>query len=192
MSSLLFGGARLDARLADAALVLFRVYFGLTMMLAGLDKLPLPEWMVDQVVEVGFPFPAFMGWMASFVEFAGGFLIVIGWLTRPAAFLLAFSMSVAAFGFHGVLPLVDMHIAQGYVWAFVLLTFMGAGHYSMDRVTRDSGRGRRRRTFESWCIVLVLALFGIGLYLQFGVEPATAEDVSEVRMEQAWTGEAPA
>lgn len=46
-------------------------------------------------LNVGF-YPVFWGFMAGFAEFVCSILLVIGILFRPAAFLLAFTMFVAA------------------------------------------------------------------------------------------------
>jgi len=74
--------------------------------------------------------PVFWGFMAAFAEFGGGLLLAVGLLTRPAAFLIAFTMLVA----------VVMHHAQGESYTypmelmFVALGLMvsGAGKYSLD------------------------------------------------------------
>jgi putative oxidoreductase len=78
-------------------------------------------------------FPAFWGFMAAFAEFGGGILILLGFLFRPAALLLAFTMAVATI----------MHVKTGdefkvYSHAmelfivFVGLMFVGPGKLSID------------------------------------------------------------
>ena len=106
---------------------------------AGLDKIPLPDWMVDQVITVGFPLPVFFAWVACFTEFGFGLLLILGFMTRLSALMLAFTIGVAAFGFHGVLPLIGMHITQHYLWLFVLLAAVGAGRYSIDYLVKKPG-----------------------------------------------------
>ncbi|MEQ8837334.1 MAG: hypothetical protein RID07_11070, partial [Lacipirellulaceae bacterium] len=50
---------------ADLALLGARLYGGVTIAYAGLDKLPRPDWMVDQVVKIGwFPVPEFFATVA--------------------------------------------------------------------------------------------------------------------------------
>ncbi len=74
--------------------------------------------------------PVFWGFMAAFAEFGGGLLLAAGLLTRPAAFLIAFTMLVA----------IVMHHAQGDSFNYPLemmsvalgLLISGAGRYSLD------------------------------------------------------------
>jgi putative oxidoreductase len=78
--------------------------------------------------------PIFWGFMAAFSEFAGGILFILGFLFRPAALLLTFTMVVAS----------TMHLSQGdpfgvYSHAvelgivFFSLIFVGPGKLSIDR-----------------------------------------------------------
>ena len=108
--------------LTEPIMLLARLYAGLTIASAGLDKLPTPDWMVDQVVQLKlFPQPAWFAFIACFTEFVCGILLAVGLLTRSSGLLLAFTMGVAAFRFHRVTPLLGMHIAQGFVWLFMML-----------------------------------------------------------------------
>jgi hypothetical protein len=52
---MLFGHVSVPGIPANVALLLLRIYAGYTIMMAGLDKLPLPAWMTEQVAAVGFP-----------------------------------------------------------------------------------------------------------------------------------------
>lgn len=163
---------RPDSAAANSGLLLLRLYFGITIAGAGLDKLPTPEWMVQQVIDVGFPFPVLFAFVASWVEFAGGILIAVGLLTRPAALLVGFSMAVASFGFHGLLPLVDMHIAQGYVWACAALVGTGSGRYGLDAV---------QATWVSRLApVAAASLLAFGIYLEASAPDAPVQQEEEV------------
>ena len=114
-------------------LLLLRMYVGISMMLAGMDKIPLPTWMIEQVESISWmPLPFTMSWLACFSEFAGGFLITIGLFTRPAAFMLSITMAVAAFSSQGVELFTGIHVTQGYLWSYVALIGLGAGRISLD------------------------------------------------------------
>ena len=85
------------------------------------------------VAQMGFPAPEFFAWAAALSEFAGGLLIVIGFLTRPAAFFLFCTMTVAAFIAHSADPLDVKELALAY-WAMAsVLILTGPGKISIDR-----------------------------------------------------------
>jgi putative oxidoreductase len=50
---------------------------------------------------MGFPMPKLMAALAGGAECFGGILLAIGLFTRPAAFLIFFTMMVASFKVHG-------------------------------------------------------------------------------------------
>jgi uncharacterized membrane protein YphA (DoxX/SURF4 family) len=158
-----------------------RLYAGITIASAGFDKLPTPDWMVDQVIRLKvFPAPHVFAFAACFTEFVGGILLACGLFTRSSAFFLTFTMGVAAFGFHKVLPIVDMHIAQGFVWLFVVFLAIGPGKLSLDyclRPTRFDDDPRRKVLLRvKWFAALVLlATIGLGLYRQFVFQRPVAE-----------------
>jgi putative oxidoreductase len=79
--------------------------------------------------------PVAWGFLASAAEFAGGLCLIAGFLTRPAAALMAMTMGVATL----------MHLRQGDGLAgashaieaglvFLALLVTGPGRYSLDRV----------------------------------------------------------
>ncbi len=87
------------------------------------------KWMTD----LKFPAPAFMAYLGKGSELIGGILLLIGWLTRPAAIILAITMSAIAFGMgHGRIFTEDQHPFLFVVLSMVFV-FTGAGRYSIDR-----------------------------------------------------------
>jgi putative oxidoreductase len=78
------------------------------------------------------------------LELVGGLLIVVGFLTRPVAFILAGEMAVAYFQFHypsSFFPTVNQGIpAILYCFLFLYLMVAGAGAWSIDAMIA----GRRR------------------------------------------------
>lgn len=177
IKSILFGQIDIQSKTVNIALFLLRFYAGYTIMNAGLDKLPLPDWMVDQVIEMGFPFPTQFAWIASFSEFAFGFLLVFGLLTRISGSILAITMGVAAFAFQKVLPLLDMHIAQHFFWIYVVLISTGSGKYSLDYYLL------KRQSKSKALIISLIAfslLLGFGLYKEFSAQPTITEQKPEI------------
>lgn len=76
--------------------------------------------------------------IAGVLELVGGVLILIGWLTRPVAFVLSGEMAVAYFMGHASKgnPLVPMlnqgELAVLYCFVFLFLAAAGAGAWSVD------------------------------------------------------------
>ncbi|NNK80591.1 MAG: DoxX family membrane protein, partial [Flavobacteriales bacterium] len=155
-------------------LLMMRLYVGLSMMSAGLDKIPLPSWMTEQVEAIGWmPFPEAMAWIACFTEFAGGLLIAIGLFTRPAAFFLAITMAVAAFSAQDVALFTGIHVTQGYLWSYVAVLGLGAGRLSLDHLL-----GERAMVVGVVC-TLILA----GYSLSQGIAEPEPELTEEFKIE---------
>lgn len=131
--------------LAGRMLAVFRIVAGLMFIAAGTMKLfgfpanPMPGM-------PGIELWSQMG-IGAVLEIAGGTLIVLGLLTRPAAFILAGEMAVAYFQFHQ--PQAFWPNANGgvaavmYCFFFLSLVFSGAGEWSLDAAIHRS-RGTRR------------------------------------------------
>jgi putative oxidoreductase len=123
-------------RFQDVGLLILRIGIGIAFMVHGAPKLlGGPErWasLGGAMGNLGITFaPTFWGFMAGVAEFGGGLLLVLGFLFRPALFLLLFTMIVAA----------TQHIVtgQGSPWhaieagvLFLSLIFIGPGRYSLD------------------------------------------------------------
>ncbi len=122
----------------DKGLLILRIGLGIMFMIHGYPKITggIEKWtdIGGAMENLGITFmPAFWGFMASFAEFFGGLLLIIGLLFRPANFLLFFTMFVAAL----------MHIKSGDPISsayhsiedgivFLSLIFIGPGIYSLD------------------------------------------------------------
>jgi putative oxidoreductase len=75
-------------------------------------------------------------WIGAALEVFGGALLLLGFLTRPVAFILAGEMAVAYFQFHspaGFWPVLNGGVAA-VLYCFVWLYFSaaGAGPWSVD------------------------------------------------------------
>ncbi|WP_112945859.1 DoxX family protein [Rhizobium sp.] len=74
---------------------------------------------------------------AALLEFIGGIAILVGFLTRPVAFILAGQMAVAYFMAHfpsGFFPAVNGGAeAILYCFVFLFLVFAGAGAFAIDK-----------------------------------------------------------
>jgi putative oxidoreductase len=126
------------------ALVLLRLVLGAVMIGHGWLKVNghLHEF-ADHVASLGMP--AWLGYVSAFTEFGGGILLILGLLTRCAAFAILIDLSVA---------IAKVHWKHGFmgqggyefplaVWAIVFaLIFFGAGPISIDAIR--GGRGGNR------------------------------------------------
>ncbi len=74
---------------------------------------------------------------AGAIELVGGFLLLIGLFTRPAAFILAGEMAVAYFGFHAFeafWPILNKgELAALYCFVFLFFSVAGPGKFALDK-----------------------------------------------------------
>jgi len=159
-------------------LLCLRLYAGITIAKAGIDKLPLPAWMTEQVESMNFPFPEAFAFLASFSEYAFGLALAIGLFTRLSAIMVFIVMGVAAFAFQKVAPFIDMHIAQHYVWSCMLLAATGGGKFSIDYLVHHKGLLNKRRLFQL-ALPLFLGIVAFGLVRQFTGEVNQGNAVDE-------------
>ncbi len=78
--------------------------------------------------------------LAGMLELVGGVLMLLGWYTRPVAFVLSGEMAVAYFMAHqprSPLPLLNGgESAVLYCFVFLYLCIAGAGPWSIDALRR--------------------------------------------------------
>lgn len=139
---LLVGGDEPRSVAADVGSSILRIAIGLMMAFGhGLGKVPPAEGFVKLVAGLGFPVPEVFAWAAGLSEFLGGLLIAAGLFTRPAALLLAGTMTVAAFLQHGSHPFFSRtgpskEMAVLYLLAAIAFALAGSGRWSLDAVLR--------------------------------------------------------
>jgi putative oxidoreductase len=91
----------------------------------------------SSIVKWGLPAPLAWGYWIAILEFAGGIMLAIGFLTRPVAFLVAVEMAVAVIGVH--LPNGFFWTAKGFeyplLWGLLALAIAirGGDRLSVDR-----------------------------------------------------------
>ena len=121
--------------LSQSSLALLRAVVGVMIIHNGLDKLSNIESFAQAYVQViGLPFPIFFSYLAAFTELIGAPLLVLGLLTRPAAFGLFSTMCVAMY--HHVLvagfSIPYLELSAVYAACFLFFTVNGAGLFSTD------------------------------------------------------------
>ncbi len=134
------------------AWTVLRVVVGVVMVHNGLDKLGNIESFAQAYVEyIGLPFPIFFSYVAAFTELIGAPLVALGLLTRPAAFALLGTMSVAIY--HHILvaglSIPYLELSAIYAACFLFFTVNGAGSVSVDALLAQWLHGRALSEQES-------------------------------------------
>ncbi len=135
----------------NLGLAIIRVVTGLALCIAFEKVLPRvgvwgpQQWFVEDVAKMGFPAPGFFAWCAALSEFVGGILLVLGLLTRPAAFFNAITTFVAAFVFHKGDVTGSGLLATIFFALSVTILFAGPGSLSLDALLSRFLRNRAHR-----------------------------------------------
>src|SRR5258708_39512155 len=89
-----------------------RILVGLVFLVAGVRKVMGFAGAVAYLTKLGFPAPEVMAVIAIIIEIGGSLLLIVGWRTRWAAWLLALFRGVAAFAAHRFLGIT--HAGQDF------------------------------------------------------------------------------
>ena len=130
--------ARLYAAISPLSIVLMRVLAGGILAVHGWPKIQDPFKNVEMVEKLGFVPGAIWSPMLAGTEFFGGLLLMIGFLTRPAA-LAATVVLLVTVWFHWVLQSQGLAGAEKSIfWAAITFYFVahGGGPLSVDRALR--------------------------------------------------------
>jgi putative oxidoreductase len=117
----------------DLGLLVLRATAGLSLaFFHGLGKFPPPDWYVGMVAEMGLPATILFAWLGTAAELAGGLLLALGLLTRPAALFVLGHFLIVVTMAHAGDPLADREMAMLFAAIAFLLLFAGPGRYSLD------------------------------------------------------------
>lgn len=138
MASLLTLPDRIIGDRTDVALLLNRLAVGATFAAHGAQK--IFSYGMDGVAQsfqgMGIPLPTLNAYLASYTEFLGGIMLVLGLFTRVVSAPVAFTMVVAIAMVHGK----NGFFAQGGGWEYNMILLVmagtlllsGAGRFSLD------------------------------------------------------------
>lgn len=129
--------------LGSPLLLVVRLIWGWQFTLTGWGKLRHLQHVTGFFASLGVPLPGLMAPAISFLEFAGGILLIAGLLTRLTALLLAADMVVAYLvsDLDALRTLFSNDPSKFYsadpfsflIASLILLAF-GAGYFSVDRL----------------------------------------------------------
>ncbi len=134
-----------SAAQANIALLILRVSVCGFMLTHGLPK--FMNLVGDKPIKFGDPIG--ISTTASFIlivfaEVVCSIFFLMGFATRIAAFILFFSMAVAAFIVHANDPFATKEKALLYLVIYLVVMLLGAGKYSVDHLI-SGGSGKKRR-----------------------------------------------
>lgn len=140
---------------ASVALLALRLMIGLMMFIGhGLPKLQgfssIKKWYVPDFFPLHYMTPSISLVATIIAELGASALIILGLATRPAAFVLGFTMVVAAFGVHGADPWfmgpgvpAAKEMALLYLIPMIAIILAGGGAFSLDAAIHKDGKRRR-------------------------------------------------
>lgn len=121
--------------LADAALLVVRVFIGFAMISHGFPK--LQQLISGKEIE----FFNFLGMgeqftlgLAVFAEFVCSIFIILGLFTRPAVFFILITMAVAGLIVHSADGFGKKELSLVYFAIYLLLMAFGPGRFSVDQM----------------------------------------------------------
>ena len=123
--------------LADAGLLILRVFTGVLLIHHGYEKLANIENFADAFVRpLHLPFPILLSYVAAFSEVIGSWLLITGLLTRMGALAVAGTISVAIY--HAIVTagfnIYLLELLGLYFAAAVAVLACGPGVFSIDEL----------------------------------------------------------
>jgi putative oxidoreductase len=136
LKNFLFDGENSSSTATNVALTALRVFAGYALMTHGFGKFGNIDKFAENVSGIGFPMPIVFAWAAALSEFLGGIFLAFGFLTRVAAFFVAFTMSTALLRVHINDPFQKQELAFLYLFISLAFLLMGANKWSIDGFLR--------------------------------------------------------
>jgi putative oxidoreductase len=127
----------------DLLILIARILIGLIFVMSGWGKLTDISGFTATLGSRGVP--EFLGYIAPFVEFGGGLLLIFGLATRYASLVMLVFVVVATFISHRYWDAAPAQVANQFIhfWknvtimgGMVLLFASGAGRYALDTVVQ--------------------------------------------------------
>jgi len=123
---------KLFQKLEEFAAFPLRIGIGALFLFAGINKAIGMAAAIQTFAVMGFPAAKFFAVLVMIFEIVGGAFILLGLLTRYAAFSLTIVMLVALFVVNIKTPNVMMMMIIGIIGSLLSLVFSGGGRLSLD------------------------------------------------------------
>jgi putative oxidoreductase len=111
------------------------VYHGQQKVMGNVDDL------ASMLQQRGWPLPWFQAFAASYIEFAGGVLLIVGLFTRPVALSITLLFFVIVVVFHGADAFSTKELGILYLMFGALFFATGGGRFSVDHYLFRKGEG---------------------------------------------------
>ena len=124
-----------------SAMLVGRILLSLVFLNAGYRKLMAVAGSAGYFGKLGLPMPEVLVWVAIAIELGGAILLIVGWKTRWAAWLLALFTLIATFAAHRFWEVDAAQYANqmnhflkniAIVGGFIILATTGPGALSVD------------------------------------------------------------
>lgn len=120
----------------NAVILVARILLSILFIIAGYGKLTALGGTAGYFGSMGLPVPMVTAAIVTAVELLGGIAVLVGFFTRPAAYILALFCVATAFVGHGDFSVAgnDIHFMKNLAIAggFLVLATFGAGALSVD------------------------------------------------------------
>lgn len=119
----------------DVAMALLRIIFGALLIYHGsLKVFESFGKMAEELANRGWPLPYFQAFAATYIEFAGGVLLIVGLFTRPVALAVSVLFTIITFVFQAGDPFMKQEKPLMFLLVAALLFFTGPGRFSIDNI----------------------------------------------------------
>jgi putative oxidoreductase len=121
------------------SIALLRIWCGVIFIRYGMNLFSADSMadFASTLQTVHIPFPLVAGYLSKSTEFFGGILLVIGFLRRPAALLIAFDMTVATFVFHKGMLFRNGMTTFTLLLCCLTFLFLPSDRLSLDRLVAN-------------------------------------------------------
>jgi len=135
-------------RFESLGALVMRLVLGTIMVRHGYDKI-IPSGALYNFSHMvtHMHLPVWLGYVSAFTEFFGGMLLIVGLLTRVAAFMTAIDMAVAIIKVHihgGIMGPNSFALPLALFAIALMLVFTGCGWLGLDDFAGSSRAGRAK------------------------------------------------
>lgn len=122
----------------DVGLLVLRLTTGIIFLVMGISKLQGMDATIGFFASVGIP--AFLAWIVAFLETIGGACLVLGFMTRVFAKILALIVLFAMLIVHSHGPFMGLAMPLAVFGSAFALSCFGGGKYSLSRLCSCGGK----------------------------------------------------